>query len=113
MHLRVCLQADLRRAKKAADARAQLIAASITLVKRTKDIDEAMYDNFCAWMRTQAAGAAALERGSTYDQLHVQSVVKVYATTPQKANRLIKVSGNDSEHSWLCTSCKPARSAMH
>lgn len=85
------LQVEQRRVQKAANARAQVTMTSITVANKTMDIEKAVYNRFCAWMRTQVAGAAALERGGTYGHLHIQAVAKVYAATPQETNRLLKV----------------------
>lgn len=81
-----------RKTAKAAARTHNILVASITVANQKQDIDETVVHAFNDWLKQQVAGAAPLERGGTYGHLHIQSVAKVYATTPKEANRLIKVT---------------------
>lgn len=87
--------AHLRRMVASAEAgRHAITASSITVAKKTADVDEALTAAFESWMKMQPAGGMALERGGTYGHLHIQAVVKAFGATPQQVNRAIKVSIN-------------------
>jgi hypothetical protein len=68
-----------------------VIAASVTIARKTADINADIFDAVITWARTQVAGGMAMERGGTYGHLHIQGVVKAYGPTPQLVNRAIKV----------------------
>jgi hypothetical protein len=69
---------------------------SITVAFQQQDIPAGIFDKMCEWLSDACpdtlAGVVAVERGGVFGHEHLQGVAKVFASTPQQVNLMIKAA---------------------
>jgi hypothetical protein len=73
-----------------------VLTVSITVAYQQTDIPKEIFDKMKAWLSDDCpdtvAGVVAVERGGVFGHEHLQGVAKVFATTPQQVNIMIKAA---------------------
>lgn len=73
-----------------------VLTVSITVAFQQQDIPAGIFDKMCEWLSDACpdtlAGVVAVERGGVFGHEHLQGVAKVFASTPQQVNLMIKAA---------------------